>query len=126
MPSGRFRATASSPPAAPTDRMRRFLLSGPRPVAVAMLCLLALPACSSPHWLHMPWQREGKEKKPEPIDLNHASLSKIESLPGITPSMAKRIVDGRPYEDPVDLVHKGILTRHEYHRIDDLVTVESH
>ncbi len=74
----------------------------------------------------MPWQsgEPATRTKPAPIDLNHASLSQLEGLPGITPTMAKRIVDGRPYEETVDLVHKGILTRHEYHRIDDLVTVE--
>ena len=89
--------------------------------------LLTMPACGGVHWPHMPWQSDqpAKAKKPAPIDLNHASLSQLEALPGITPTMAKQIVDGRPYEDGVDLVHKGILTRHEYHRIDDLVTVES-
>jgi competence protein ComEA len=89
-----------------------------------LLCLSTLPACGR---LRMPWQsdRPTREKKPAPIDLNQASLSQLEALPGITPTMAKRIVDGRPYEDSIDLVHKGILTRHEYHRIDDRVTVES-
>jgi len=92
-----------------------------------LLCLSTLPACGGLYWPRMPGQSDtpAKAKKPAPIDLNHASLSQLEALPGITPTMAKRIVDGRPYEDSVDLVHKGILTRHEYHRIDDLVTVES-
>jgi len=95
--------------------------------APALLCLLTLPACGGLHWPRMPWQsdRPAREKKPAPIDLNHASLSQLAALPGITPTMAQRIVDGRPYEDTIDLVHKGILTRHEYHRIDDRVTVES-
>jgi DNA uptake protein ComE-like DNA-binding protein len=105
-------------------------LRGPRrrPTALLLLGLLVLPACGHlhwPFWPSTPEKSDRKEKKPAPIDLNRASLSQIEALPGITPSMAKRIVEGRPYEDALDLVHKGILTRHEYHRIDDLVTVES-
>lgn len=92
-----------------------------------MLLALASSACSDVHWPRMPWQsdRPAKEKKPAPIDLNRASLAQLEALPGITPSLAKQIADGRPYEDAADLVRRGILTRHEYHRIDDRVTVES-
>jgi DNA uptake protein ComE-like DNA-binding protein len=96
-----------------------------RPAALVLAGLLALPACGHLHWPHMSGQGKAtKEEKPAPIDLNHAPLSKIEALPGITPTMAKQIVDGRPYDDPIDLVRRGILTRHEFRRIDDLVTVE--
>ena len=55
------------------------------------------------------------------IDLNTASLRAIERLPGVTPSMARRIVDGRPYDDPRDLVDRGILTERELGRIADVV-----
>lgn len=33
-----------------------------------------------------------------PIDLNDASAAELESLPGIGPSLARAIVEGRPYE----------------------------
>jgi len=65
-------------------------------------------------------------EQPAPIDLNHASLRKVEKLPGITPSMARRIVDGRPYTSVHDLVDRGILTEHELDRVSDLVTVADH
>jgi hypothetical protein len=58
-----------------------------------------------------------------PLDLNRAPLRRIEALPGITPSMARRIVEGRPYEEPEDLVERDILTRRELERIRDRVTV---
>jgi competence protein ComEA len=61
--------------------------------------------------------------RPVAIDLNTASLRKIEALPGITPSMAKRIVEGRPYGDTDALVEKGILTERELERIRDHVEV---
>jgi hypothetical protein len=32
-----------------------------------------------------------------PVDLNHASAAELESLPGIGPSLARAIVEGRPY-----------------------------
>ncbi len=59
-----------------------------------------------------------------PIDLNRASLRKVERLPGVTPSMARHIVDGRPYTSPRDLVTRGILTERELERVADGVTIE--
>jgi competence protein ComEA len=59
-----------------------------------------------------------------PIDLNTAPVEQVEKLPGITPSMARRIVEGRPYGDPSELVSRGILTERELERIMDDVEVK--
>ena len=85
--------------------------------AVAVAATLALPSCG------LLWRHRTPEA-PAPIDLNAASLRKVEQLPGITPSMARRIVDGRPYDDPHDLVTRGILTERELNRIVDRVIVK--
>jgi competence protein ComEA len=61
--------------------------------------------------------------RPAPIDLNKASLRKIEGLPGVTPSMAKRIVENRPYTDVRELVDKGVLNEREADRIRDHVEI---
>lgn len=67
--------------------------------------------------------RHREPSKPPVYDLNRAPLRKIKTLPGITPSMAERIVEGRPYESPQDLVTRGILTERELKRIADRVRV---
>ncbi len=86
-------------------------------VAVAVAAALVAPGCRFLHRSHAP-------ETPAPIDLNAASLRKIQKLPGITPSMAQRIVDGRPYTEPHDLVARGILTERELERILDRVVVK--
>lgn len=49
------------------------------------------------------------ESESEPININEASQSELESLPGIGPTYAMRIVDNRPYTDLEDLLEvKGI------------------
>lgn len=88
-------------------------------VAVALAATLLFPACGL-------FRREhaATKRAPAPIDLNGAALRKIEKLPGVTPSMARRIVEGRPYDEPYDLVTRGILTEHEFGRIADRVVVK--
>ena len=44
-----------------------------------------------------------------PLDLNSASVEKLDTLPGVGPETAKAIVKGRPYETVDDLAKvKGI------------------
>lgn len=38
-----------------------------------------------------------------PVDLNRAPAAELEALPGIGPALARRIVEGRPYRDVVEL-----------------------
>jgi len=86
--------------------------------AVRAVCLAAAlfgPACGLVH-------RHRDPPAPRPLDLNTASRRAIEKLPGITPSMARRIVEGRPFEDPHELVERRILTEREFRRVADRVT----
>ena len=50
------------------------------------------------------------------VDLNSASRAELESLPGVTAAMARRIEANRPYETPHDLVRKGVVSEGEYDR----------
>lgn len=45
----------------------------------------------------------------QPVDLNRASIAELTSLPRIGPALARRIVQGRPYDDVESLVRvRGI------------------
>lgn len=56
------------------------------------------------------------------IDINHASLDALMKVPGMTSSLAERIVRDRPYRTKRDLLQRGIVSAAVYARIkDDIV-----
>jgi competence protein ComEA len=59
-----------------------------------------------------------------PIDLNSATEQELEGLPGVGKPLAKKIVDGRPFKAPGDLVSKKILSQGAYDKIKHLVHVK--
>src|SRR6185436_12421888 len=42
------------------------------------------------------------------VELNSATLAEIETIPGITPEYARKIIAGRPYQSIGDLARTGI------------------
>ncbi len=67
--------------------------------------------------------REGWSRN-QPLDLNHASATDLASLPGITSQTAERIVANRPYAAPDDLLKKRVVSRKQYDKIADRITVK--
>ncbi len=65
------------------------------------------------------WKEGAPTGKPHPgaVDINHASAAQLAALPGIEPATAKRIVSGRPYASPAELVSRGVLTQAAYDRL---------
>ena len=55
-------------------------------------------------------------------DINRASAAELTHLPGVSAATARRIVRGRPYADPHDLVQRGVLTENEFARVRDRIT----
>ena len=56
------------------------------------------------------------------VDVNSATAAEMKALPGITDAEAAKIVQGRPYKEPSDLVSKKILPEAEYNKIKDRLT----
>jgi len=58
------------------------------------------------------------------IDINTATTSQLETLPGISGTRAQRIVDNRPYTSPHDLVAKGVVSEAEYARVSGKIIAD--
>jgi competence protein ComEA len=67
--------------------------------------------------------REGWSRD-KPLDLNIATKEQMLSLPGMTEAEADRVIAGRPYNDPSDLVKRHIMPKAEYDKIADQVTAK--
>ncbi len=69
--------------------------------------------------------KEGWDRsKSKSIDLNSASRDRLMALPGMSAADADRIIAGRPYSQPDDLIARRIIPRTEYDRISTQVTTK--
>jgi competence protein ComEA len=62
--------------------------------------------------------REGWSRD-KPLDLNKASREQLIALPGVTAAEADKIVAGRPYDDPSELMTRRILPKATYEKNAD-------
>lgn len=67
--------------------------------------------------------REGLSRD-KTINLNTATQDQLMTLPGVTRIRAGRVIAGRPYDDPHDVVTHHILSEQEYKRIEDRITAK--
>ena len=65
--------------------------------------------------------REGWNRN-QPLDLNKATKDQLRGLPGMTAEEADRVIAGRPYNEPGELVTRHIMPKTEYDKIADQVT----
>ena len=65
----------------------------------------------------------GETSEQNPININTASTSQLESLWGIGPVTAQNIIEQRPYSNVEELVTKKILKTNVYERNKNLMTV---
>jgi DNA uptake protein ComE-like DNA-binding protein len=63
-------------------------------------------------------------KRTGPVNINKASNSDLQKLPGIDQDAAQRIIEGRPYQDSSELAKKHIVSKAEYDRIADKITAK--
>ncbi len=57
------------------------------------------------------------------ININTASLSELDSLPGIGLATARKIITSRPYQNTSDLVGNHIVSQSVYLKIKDLISL---
>ena len=55
------------------------------------------------------------------VDINSATASDLKGLPGVSDTDAAKIVQGRPYKDPADLVSKKIISDAEFAKLKDRI-----
>jgi DNA uptake protein ComE-like DNA-binding protein len=70
--------------------------------------------------------REGltRPSPDKPLDLNQASKAQLMSLPGMDDASADRVIAGRPYSSEHELLERRIISREEYNKIADSITVK--
>ena len=56
-----------------------------------------------------------------PMDINTASSSDLQSLPGMDVDTADRIVANRPYRSTQDLLRRHLVAKAEYNKIADRI-----
>ncbi len=55
------------------------------------------------------------------VDVNHASIEALETLPGIQQAFAEKIVRNRTYANKTQLLSKGVIPAATYKRIRTLI-----
>lgn len=65
--------------------------------------------------------REGWSRD-KPLNVNTATREQLTSLPGVTDAEADRVIAGRPYDEPDQLVARRILSQSQYDKIADRLT----
>jgi len=65
---------------------------------------------------------QGQSKTKARVDVNSADVKTLETLPGIGPTIADRIVAGRPYKNAADLSKVKGLSKSKVDAIQDQIT----
>jgi len=85
---------------------------------IPLAILLALPDS------HLLAARHPKPAGIQPrhlVDLNHASMEELKTLPGIQEALAAKIIRNRPYANKTQLESKGIVSASTYRQIRALI-----
>jgi DNA uptake protein ComE-like DNA-binding protein len=67
---------------------------------------------------------DGIKQQKGPVDINHATVDQLQSLPGIDSEDAQRIISNRPYHDATDLRKRHLLTKAKYDQISGNIVAQ--
>jgi len=67
--------------------------------------------------------KQGMSTPDKPVNINAASKTKLQTLPGIDEETASRIIAGRPYHTRDELGTKGVVSPDEFNAIKDKIVV---
>jgi len=68
--------------------------------------------------------KQGLATPDKPVNVNSASKTKLQTLPGIDEDTAGRIIKGRPYHTPDEVGTKGVVSPDQFNAIKDKITVK--
>jgi DNA uptake protein ComE-like DNA-binding protein len=67
--------------------------------------------------------KQGLSTPDKPININTASRTKLQVLPGIDEETAGRIIKGRPYHTTDEVGTKGVVSPEQFNAIKDKIAV---
>jgi len=67
--------------------------------------------------------KQGLATPDKPVNINAASKTKLQTLPGIDEETAGRIIKGRPYHTRDELGNKGVVSPEQLNAIKDKIVV---
>jgi DNA uptake protein ComE-like DNA-binding protein len=77
----------------------------------------SIPQTAGRHSSH----RNAAAASQAPVDINHATLEQLLTVPGLARPWAQRILRCRPYRSKLDLFQEGILPGPLYYQIKDYI-----
>ncbi|HXE65340.1 MAG TPA: helix-hairpin-helix domain-containing protein [Bryobacteraceae bacterium] len=99
-----------------------------RPIAAFTIAVAILLAALSPHAFAARPAKSATSKttsvKIRPrnlVDINHATMEELKTLPGIQDALAAKIIRNRPYANKTQLSSKGIVSAAAYRKIRPLI-----
>jgi DNA uptake protein ComE-like DNA-binding protein len=67
--------------------------------------------------------KQGLATPDKPVNINAASKTKLQTLPGIDEETASRIIKGRPYHTTDEVGTKGVVSPDQFNAIKDKIVV---
>ena len=67
--------------------------------------------------------KQGLSTPDKPVNVNSASNTQLQTLPGIDEETASRIIKGRPYHTADEVGNKGVVSPNQFNAIKDKIVV---